>query len=309
MADTKIKTPKKSKSYLQQRINQGTLFCVPAIVLTALMVVAPLIYVVYLSFHDWNGSFKKEPKFVGLEKYINLPKTVGFEDMLKFTLFFAIVVTFLVVGISLVMAFALDKPKGKHVNRSFLRACWYVPALIGGTAVGIVWRIMYNYNNGIMNELMKMMGLQPVNWLETIGVTNWAVIVAQVWVMMGMCIIIFLAGLQSIPEELYEAATIDGATAMQQRMKIAIPMLAPTITINFITTSISAFKAYELPYTISKGLPGYTTHLVTQMIRQYTFESMDYGRGAALSVLLLLIIFAIQLIQLVVLQKREEVYD
>ena len=309
MADTKIKTPKKSKSYLQQRINQGTLFCVPAIVLTALMVVAPLIYVVYLSFHDWNGSIKKEPVFVGLEKYINLPKTVGFADMLKFTLFFAIVVTFLVVGISLVMAFALDKPKGKHVNRSFLRACWYVPALIGGTAVGIVWRIMYNYNNGIMNELVKMMGGQPVNWLETIGVTNWAVIVAQVWVMMGMCIIIFLAGLQSIPQELYEAATIDGATAMQQRMKIAIPMLAPSITINFITTSISAFKAYELPYTISKGLPGYTTHLVTQMIRQATFDSMDYGRGAALSVLLLVIIFAIQLIQLVVLQKREEVYD
>ena len=75
--------------------------------------------------------------------------------MLKFTLFFAIVVTFLVVGISLVMAFALDKPKGKHVNRSFLRACWYVPALIGGTAVGIVWRIMYNYKNGIVNELMN----------------------------------------------------------------------------------------------------------------------------------------------------------
>ena len=309
MAETKIKTPKKSKSYLKQRINQGTLFCVPAVVLTALMVVAPLIYVIFLSFHDWNGAFNKTPEFVGFEKYASLPKTVGFADMLKFTLFFAIVVTFLVVGISLVMAFALDKPKGKHVNRSFLRACWYVPALIGGTAVGIVWRIMYNYNNGIMNELMKMMGLQPVNWLETIGITNWAVIVAQVWVMMGMCIIIFLAGLQSIPQELYEAATIDGATSMQQRTKIALPMLAPSITINFITTSISAFKAYELPYTISKGLPGYSTHLVTQMIRQYTFESMDYGRGAALSVLLLLIIFAIQLIQLVVLQKREEVYD
>ena len=309
MADTKIKSPQKKRSYLKQRINQGTVFCLPAIVLTALMVVAPLIYVVYLSFHDWNGSFKKEPVYVGLEKYLELPKTVGFADMLKFTLFFAIVVTFLVVGISLVMAFALDKPKGKHVNRSFLRACWYVPALIGGTAVGIVWRIMYNYKNGIVNELMKIMGLQPVNWLETIGITNWAVIVAQVWVMMGMCIIIFLAGLQSIPQELYEAATIDGATAMQQRMKIAIPMLAPSITINFITTSISAFKAYELPYTISKGLPGYTTHLVTQMIRQATFDSMDYGRGAALSVLLLVIIFAIQLIQLIFLQKREEVYD
>jgi len=308
MADTKIKTPKKNKSYLKQRINQGTWFCVPAIVLTALMVVAPLIYVVYLSFHDWNGSFKKEPEFVGLEKYINLPKTVGFEDMLKFTLFFAIVVTFLVVGISLVMAFALDKPKGKHVNRSLLRACWYVPALIGGTAVGIVWRIMYNYNNGIMNELMKMMGLQPVNWLETVGITNWAVIVAQVWVMMGMCIIIFLAGLQSIPQELYEAATIDGATAMQQRTKIAIPMLAPSITINVLTTSIAAFKMYELPWIISKGLPGYSTRLLTQRIYFFGIESSKMGLGSAMAVLLIVVITIISLIQLFVLRRREDIY-
>ena len=130
-----------------------------------------------------------------------------------------------------------------------------------------------------------------------------------IWQGVGYNSVIYIAALAGVDQELYEAATIDGATAMQQRMKIAIPMLAPSITINFITTSISAFKAYELPYTISKGLPGYTTHLVTQMIRQATFDSMDYGRGAALSVLLLVIIFSIQLIQLIVLQKREEVYD
>ena len=229
--------------------------------------------------------------------------------MLKFTLLYGIMVTILVVGISLVAAFALDKPKGRHVNRSFLRACWYVPALIGGTAVGVVWRIMYNYNNGIINTLLSSVGLSKINWLETYGITGAAVIVAQVWVMLGMCIIIFLAGLQSIPQELYESATIDGASPMQQRLKIAIPMLAPSITINFITTSIAAFKAYELPYTISKGLPGYSTRLITQMIREYTFESMDYGRGAALSIVLVVIIFVIQLIQLLVLRKREEVYD
>lgn len=309
MDDTKIKTVKKSKSHLKKRIELGTWFLLPSLLFTGVMVLAPLIYVFYLSFNEWNGAFNKQPVWVGLAKYLSLKTTPGVSEMLKFTLLYGIMVTILVVGISLVVAFALDKPKGRHVNRSFLRACWYVPALIGGTAVGVVWRIMYNYNNGIINTLLSSVGLSKINWLETYGITGAAVIVAQVWVMLGMCIIIFLAGLQSIPQELYESATIDGASPMQQRLKIAIPMLAPSITINFITTSIAAFKAYELPYTISKGLPGYSTRLITQMIREYTFESMDYGRGAALSIVLVVIIFVIQLIQLLILRKREEVYD
>ena len=309
MDDTKMKTVKKSKSHLKKRIELGTWFLLPSLLFTGVMVLAPLIYVFYLSFNEWNGAFNKQPVWVGLAKYLSLKTTPGVSEMLKFTLLYGIMVTILVVGISLVVAFALDKPKGRHVNRSFLRACWYVPALIGGTAGGVVWRIMYNYNNGIINTLLSSVGLSKINWLETYGITGAAVIVAQVWVMLGMCIIIFLAGLQSIPQELYESATIDGASPMQQRLKIAIPMLAPSITINFITTSIAAFKAYELPYTISKGLPGYSTRLITQMIREYTFESMDYGRGAALSIVLVVIIFVIQLIQLLILRKREEVYD
>lgn len=309
MVETKLKSPKQGKSHLKRRVTLGTWFLMPTLLFTGAIVLAPLIYVFYLSFHEWNGAYNKEPVWVGLAKYLSLKTTPGVSDMLKFTLIFGIVVTILVIGISLVVAFALDKPKGRHINRSLLRACWYIPALIGGTAVGVVWRIMYNYNNGIINTLLTALGMDKVNWLETYGVTGIAVIVAQVWVMLGMCIIIFLAGLQSIPQELYESATIDGATPMQQRMKIAIPMLAPSITINVITTSIAAFKAYELPYTISKGLPGFSTRLITQMIREYTFESMDYGRGAALSILLVVIIFLIQLIQLLVLRKREEVYD
>lgn len=309
MEATKLNAPKRGKSHLKRRVTLGTWLLMPTLLFTGVIVLAPLIYVFYLSFQEWNGAYNKQPVWVGLAKYLSLKTTPGVSEMLKFTLIFGIVVTILVIGISLVVAFALDKPKGRHINRAFLRACWYIPALIGGTAVGVIWRIMYNYNNGIINTLLTSMGMSKVNWLETYGVTGVAVIVAQVWVMLGMCIIIFLAGLQSIPQELYESATIDGATPMQQRIRIAIPMLAPSITINVITTSIAAFKAYELPYTISKGLPGFSTRLITQMIREYTFESMDYGRGAALSILLVVIIFAIQLIQLLVLRRREEVYD
>ena len=300
----------KKNKYMQARTRQGTLFLVPTLLLVLALIVAPLIYVLIISFHEWNGARNIPMVFVGLRNYLKLRTMIGFKDMMIFTFVFAIAVTILSVGIALVISFALDKPgKGKHVNRSFLRACWYVPALIGGVAVGVIWRIMYNYNNGVINSILEMVGLERVNWLETYGVTGIAVILAQVWVQIGMCIIIFLAGLQGIPQELYESATIDGASKLQQRLKITIPMLAPSITINFVTTSIIAFKSYELPYTISKGLPGYSTHLVTQMIREYSFEAMDYGTGAALSVLLIVLIVIIQLIQLFVLRKREGVYD
>ena len=165
-----------------------------------------------------------------------------------------------------------------------------------------------NYNNGVINKIITSAGLPAVNWLETRGVTNIAIIIGAAWVQIGLCVVVFLAGLQSIPQEMYEAASIDGATPSQQLKNITIPMMASSITINVITTTIAAFKAYELPYLISKGLHGHSTLLITQRIFFFGFQAFDYGRGSALSVVLLLIIALISLVQLVVLRKREDIF-
>ena len=203
---------------------------------------------------------------------------------------------------------ALDS---RHLNaavRKLFRAMWFFPCILSGSVVGILWRIMYTYNNGVINTVLKSVGLTPVNWLETYGLTNFAVIIASVWSQMGMCIVIFLAGLQGIPGELIEAAQIDGANSRQVRTQIILPMMAPSITINVLTTSISAFKMYELPWIISKGLPGYSTRLLTQRIHFFGFESSKLGLGSALSVILILVITAISLVQLVILRRREDIY-
>ncbi len=293
--------------YAKKRIRQGTLFLIPTFVFVAAMIIAPLIYVIFLSFQEWNGSIAEKPTFVHFMNYIKLSTMVGFSDMAKFTVLYALAVTFIGVAIALLLAFALDRPaRGKYVNRSALRALWYVPALIGGTSVGIVWRIMYNYKNGLMNSVIKALGGKPVNWLEKSGVATWAIIIAAVWAGVGMQIIVFLAGLQAIPTELFEAATIDGATLWQQQLRIALPLLAPSITINVITTSISAFKAYELPWVLTGGKPGYTTRTITQMIQEYGFSALKYGAASALAVVLIIIIVIIQLIQLIFLNKNEE---
>ena len=228
--------------------------------------------------------------------------------MMIATITFAIGTTILTVVISFITALALDKKGKGRINRGLMRSLWFLPALLSGTVVGMLWRIMYNFNNGMINKVLVSMGMEKVNWLETRGLTNIAVIVGSTWVQIGMCVIVFMAGLQSIPQDLYEAAAIDGAVPRQQLWHITLPMMASSITINVITTTIAGFKAYELPYNISKGMPGKSTLLMTQRIFFFGFQDFDYGLGSALSVFLLLIIAAISLIQLLYLKKREDIY-
>ena len=300
-------TRKPLSGFERARVRAGVLFLIPAALLCLVFIVVPLVSVVVYSFNE-KSSVGTAMTYVGTANYAMLPSTEGFWQMVWATLLFAFGSTVLIVVLSFFVAMALDSRHVPRVSRNLFRAMWFFPCILSGAVVGILWRIMYTYNNGVINTVLKSLGLQPVNWLETYGLTNFAVIIAAVWSQMGMCIVIFLAGLQGIPGELIEAASIDGASSAQVRAHIILPMMAPSITINVLTTSISAFKMYELPWIISKGLPGYSTRLLTQRIHFFGFESSKFGLGSALSVILILVITAISLVQLVVLRRREDIY-
>lgn len=300
-------TRKPLSGFERAKVRTGLLFLIPATLLCLVFIVIPLINVVVYSFNE-KSSVGAAMTYVGLDNYAMLPSTEGFWQMVWATLLFAAGSTFLIVVLSFVVAMALDSRHLGRISRNLFRTMWFFPCILSGAVVGILWRIMYTYNNGVINTVLKSLSLKPVNWLETYGLTNFAVIIAAVWSQMGMCIVIFLAGLQGIPVELIEAASIDGANNSQVRLHIILPMMAPSITINVLTTSISAFKMYELPWIISKGLPGYSTRLLTQRIHFFGFESSKLGLGSALSVILILVITAISLVQLVVLRRREDIY-
>ncbi len=285
----------------------GLFFILPSLVLCFTFMIIPLVNVIRYSLTDWDG-LSKSYNFVGLYNYMHLNEIEGFGEMMFATITFAVGVTIITVVVAFLAALALDKKGTGRLPRGLMRSLWFFPALLSGAVVGILWRIMYNYNNGVINKIITSAGLPAVNWLETRGVTNIAIIIGAAWVQIGLCVVVFLAGLQAIPQDLYEAAAIDGATPRQQLKHITIPMMASSITINVITTTIAAFKAYELPYLISKGLPGHSTLLITQRIFFFGFQAFDYGRGSALSVVLLLIIALISLVQLVVLRKREDIF-
>lgn len=280
---------------------------IPAILLCFIFVIVPLVDVVRYSFTDWDG-IQSTMNNVGFENYKKLPEMEGFSNMLIATFTFAFGNTFITILVSFITALALDKKGKGRLPRNLVRALWFIPSLLSGTVVGILWHIMYNYHNGVINTVIAALGGGKVNWLETYVVSNIAIIVAAAWVQIGMCIIIFLAGLQGISDEIYEAATIDGANEKQKLTNITIPMMAPSITINVITTTITAFKAYELPYFITKGMPNYSSMLLTGRIGFYAFNAGKYGYGSALAVLLILIITFFSLIELLILRKREDIY-
>ena len=302
-----VTTRKQLSGFERSRVRTGMLFLIPAALLCLVFIIVPLITVVVYSFNE-KSSVGSAMTYVGLENFRTLPSTEGFWQMVYATLLFAFGATVLIVVLSFIVALALDSRRLDHISRNVFRAMWFFPCILSGSVVGILWRIMYTYNNGVINSILKSLSLTPVNWLETYGLTNFAVIIAAVWSQMGLCIVIFLAGLQSIPVELIEAAQIDGASQPQVRIHIILPMMAPSITINVLTTSIAAFKMYELPWIISKGLPGYSTRLLTQRIHFFGFESSKFGLGSALSVILILVITVISLIQLFILRRREDIY-
>ena len=304
---TRKEEGKQKKSAFARRNRTGLIFLIPSAVLCLTFIIYPLITVIYYSMTDWDGM-SKEKNFIGLYHYMHVSKIDGFAEMMVATFTFALGVTALTILISFIAALILDKTGRGRLPRGLMRTLWFFPALLSSAIVGILWRIMYNYKNGVINAILKMAGLKPVQWLETKGVTNIAIIIGNTWVTVGLCVIVFMAGLQAIPQELFEAARIDGASSWKQVRYITIPLMSTSITINAITTTIAAFRAYELPYLISQGKPGKSTLMMTQRIYFYGFTAHDYGRGSAIAVMLTLIIVIISLIQLVILRRREDIY-
>ncbi|MDO4488518.1 MAG: sugar ABC transporter permease [Eubacteriales bacterium] len=307
MNNSSQSTKKKTSTFERSRTITGALFILPTFVFVCIFVLWPLFQVFRYSMTDWNG-ISADMNFVGFENFKALTKLDGFWTMCRATVIYAIGVMALTIISAFLMALVLDKKGPLRINRGLMRSLWFFPCLLSGTVIGILWRIMYNYQNGIINTLLKGAGLPKVNWLESPNIAMVAVIIASVWASTGMCIIIFMAGLQSIDGSLYEAASIDGATGNQQLWYITVPMMAPSITINVLTTTIAAFKMYELPLNITNGGPGKATTLITKNIYDLGFMSVKTGMGSALSVVLILIITLISLIQLVYLRKREDIY-
>ncbi len=258
------------------------LFLAPALLLLSIFVLGPIVYLVYLSFTA--GSFTRTgPYWIGFSNYWRLFLNPDFWQVLGNTLYFTVATVAPSLAISLGLAVLLNRA---FALQGLLRAAYFIPSITSLVAVGLGFRWLFQ-TEGPINALLGTIGLEPIAWL---GSTTWAMpvlILLSIWKQLGFNMVVFLAGLQTIPVNRYEAAELDGADAWQQFWHITLPGLRPTLVFAAITTIIFTLRSFEQVYVITEGGPLNSTNLLVYYIYEQAFAQFDFGYAAAAATVLL----------------------
>ncbi len=261
------------------------LFLAPNLIIFSLFIILPAIMGLRMSFFDW--SILDGSKYIGFENFRDILADSMFWLTLKNTLIYVVAV----VPLLSISALALALPlAGEGKGMGVFRAIYYVPTMLSMIIVGIAWRWLLGYDLGIINYAIRLAGGKAVSWLTDGTMANISLIFVTVWTRVGYFMMMFIGGLQAIPKTYYEAAEMDGAGRFTRLRRITIPLLKPIILVVVVLSTIEAFKAYELIFVMTQGGPGTSTKFLVQYIYQAAFEEDRMGYGAAMSVILLVII-------------------
>ena len=271
----------------------------PALALMLLLSVLPLANLLWTSFHNvsWaDGQATWAP--VGLAHYRALADDELFRAGLGNTTVFALAA----VAGQMVLGFLLALLCSRVTRgRVLYRTVFILPILIPGIVIGAIWKLMLNYDFGLANQFIGLLGLEPRDWLGDAGTALLSVVVVDIWHWTPFCFLLFLAGLESLPQDVYEAAWIDGATAWQELVFVTLPMMMPTILVTFAFRLVLAFKVFDEVYLLTSGGPGTATEVVSFTLYQRFFTEDRVGYGAAMSVA---VIFLVSLLLVLALSTR-----
>lgn len=281
------------------RVLEPYLYLLPTIVGLILFSAGAVAGSLMLSFTSWD--MVSAPEWIWLSNYAGLLRSPLFWEVFRTTFLFVL----LAVPLSLVCSLALALLVNTQVRGiELFRTAYFLPVVSSMIAVALVWSWMLNPEYGLLNYLLRTVtGIQGPAWLDD---TFWALpamVIVTVWKGLGYSMVIFLAGLQNIPRELYDAATIDGAGPGRRFLRITLPMLSPTTFFVLVVTLINAFQVFEQTYVLTKGGPANSTLTLSYYIYQNAFQYFQMGKAAAISYVLFAIIFAVTFVQFRV-QKR-----
>ena len=278
------------KQQLSKESVAGVLFTLPFTIGFLLFMIVPMGISLYYSFCDYD--ILSPPVFTGLKNFISMFQDETFFKTLKVTFFFAFVSVPLKLLFALIVAMLLLE---NSKMSGFYRAAYYLPSIIGGcVAVSILWKRMFAMD-GVVNKLLGMVGIQTsFSWLGDTRTAIWVLILLVVW-QFGSSMLIFLSSLKQVPQSLYEAAEVDGASAPAKFFKITLPLLTPTIFFNLVMQMINGFLAFTQCYIITQGKPMNSTLLYTVYMYKQSFEFYNTGYGAALAWVMLAVIGLITL--------------
>lgn len=284
---------------------QALILLVPALAIYAVFALYPMLNVVILSFQKWNG-LDPQRQFVGLANYSAIfTRDPVFWVAFRNTVIWTLMSLVFPPTVGLLLALSLNQ---KIFGRNSLRAIFYLPVIIAPIAVATMWKWMYDPFFGLFSQLLTSWGLQGwiQDWLGNQKIALYSVFVAYLWQTVGFSMVLFLAGLQNVSQTLVEAARIDGAGRWAVFKHVTLPALRPTVTIVLVLSIISSLKAFDIVYGLTGGGPAQSTQMLALWAFTQAMQIFDFGRGAAISVVLLLITIAIVIPYLRWTQKKEE---
>ena len=307
--DVKKKTVTKTgKRFKDKKVKEwivAYIFIAPLVIGLCIFYFFPFIQNFWFSFNDVN-KFNRT-SFIGLDNYINLLHNKELYRTLGNTLKYIVVTVPVGLFLSLMVAALLNADiKGK----SFYRTIYFLPSVTMSVAIALVWKWIYNGEYGLLNSMLRELGLNGQNWLSNNRIALYMIMVVGIWGSIGYNMIILLAGMQGISKQYYEAAAIDGAGKVKQFFKITLPLLTPTIFFVLITSVISGFQVFDTIYMmVSKTSLAYeSTQTIVMMFYRYAFDYGQKGFAAAISIILFVLILIVTIIQMIT-QKKWVNYD
>ncbi|WP_252132747.1 carbohydrate ABC transporter permease [Clostridium caldaquaticum] len=279
------------------------LFVIPALIMYLLFWIFPIFKIFQYSVTDYNG-FAQNYNYIGLKNYSELAKEGVLVNSISNTLIYTVLVVFLGNVISLILALILNmKIRGK----GFYRSAAYIPTLFSAIVVGFIWSYVYMPDSGLIASLFKSLGINTdnLNFLGKPSSALYSIVVVDIWKNIGTTTIIYLAGLQTVPNELLEAGKIDGCSGWQLNRYVRIPLLAASVTINVALSIINGLKAFDYPFIMTNGGPGKTTNTLIYSLYKLAFTEQQFGKASALGVVAFAIIVAITAVTVIQMNKKE----
>lgn len=266
------------------------LFAVPALVIYLGFLVWPALQALWISLTDWDG-LSDEQNFVGLDNYLAMLDDTVVGIAAVNNILWSVVTIVLPMALGLLLAVVLNR---KSRTSPVLRTIFYAPAVLPLVAVASIWAWLYDPTDGAINTVLGAVGLGFLeqSWLGQDSTAIWAVMVAAVWVRTGFPMLLYLAALQSIPDEQYEAASVDGANRWQQFTRITFPSLKDTHYIVLALSLIESFKVFDLVYAMTYGGPGYSTQVMGTWMYANVFQYFNAGYGTAIAVVITIVAIA-----------------
>lgn len=288
---------RRQQSIFPRRLNW---FYVPALLLFALFSLYPLISGMSLSLTNWNG-YSPNKAFVGFDNYLRLLGDEVFRTALLNTFIYGVGSTIIQQVLGLGLAVVLDRIVR---GASLLRAVIYLPVMVSPVVLGTMYYLIFRYNNGALNDVRALLGESPVAWLanSTAGVT--IIVLVNSLQFVGISMVIYLAGLQGVPTEFYEAAELDGAGWWQRFRYITVPLLQPAFATSIVLNLIGGLKLFDVIEVLTGGGPGKSTHSVSTLIGDTYFSSQAAGYSSALGVVLFILIAVVTFVLNSVLNRK-----